>query len=375
MLHGFIQSLQGRLSSCELANSAIEEWITELERITREDTYVEQKTTHFKSGSVGLWNKYPNREAAAAAITYLRYRKADNELRMMPLDERVPRMMDCIEGRHSFGPGTSSYLEGDLTRLGQSALPLLVKRAPTSGLSVEPYLRITRGIGGPEAIKFLVRVSKDRANDSWIRCDALTAAATLEGGREIKSVLIEFLRDDTVLKGSSCARQSSFGDSDHEPCLYQSFPLRSCAATALTQMTGKNWGPVFNEDYSTWKAWSESANPEQFHPFMAARNEAEMKELASVLLNRAVEYRTGPWNSPCQESEATIVGRQLGELGTFGVSALVEYFHSRAPMLGKQTAVENLKVWIGSVLEAIDTPEAQAAQEVIDGFPAPDAPP
>ena len=375
MLQGFLRSLGERLAECELENGTIDEWVAELERITREDTYVVQRPTQFKSELIVLRNTYPNREAAAGAIAYFRYRKADNELRKMPLDERVPRMMDSIEGRHSFGSGTSLYLEGELIRLGEDALRLIVKRAPTGGPSAEQYIRITRGIGGLEAVKYLMRVSKDQANESWVRCDALTAASTLTGAQVIMPELTEFLRDNTVERGSRCRSQRSFDDSDHEPCQYELFPLRSCAAAALTQITEKNWGPIFNEDYRTWKAWHDAPGPDKFHPFMLARSDSELKDLAIAVLNRALDNRFGPWESPCGRSEAQMVGEQLRELGPYGLSALVEYFQSRAPSLKRETALENLKEWTASVLGAIATPEARAAQDAVYDYHLPESAP
>jgi hypothetical protein len=345
-----------------LSGSDIDLIIEELQRIEKEDSY--EAPVPSKSKNPPMY--HPNRAEAKRAIGYFKCRKVANDLRKLPREERVSAIMDAMEGRRSDGvDGASGWFRSELALCGKEAVSLIVKHAPTTGNYPEVYIAVLGSIGSPDAADYLTRVFQDSTNTTWIRCNAIIVAASNPSPGTVSS-LIEQLRDETAEGRNRCEHQTS--RSDNEPCAVQIHPVQSCAAQALNQTTGRHWGAVFNEDYRTWAAWRDSTNREQFHPFMLARGETELKDLAFKMLYREMARCWSGATSEWGKSEAQLIAENLKILDPYGLAAVVEDFYRRAPDLKNPTALEKLKDWTAGVLSEMDTPEADKAAESLFEF-------
>jgi len=348
-----------------LEDGAIEEWIVELERIRQEDPYEVEFNKKHKSN---LKEKVKaNRGEAAGAVAYLRCRKAANEMRKLPIAERVPKMLEAFDGQSRLEEGVSrECFRSEVIRLGREAMPYVLKRAPTNGPWAEQYGGIVAAIGGPDAVKHLMAVFHDRSNEYYIRCDAIQKLYPLENSSSTVPDLIEQLNDLTKVLANRCVTQRGY--TQNEPCEFEVYPIRICTAAALCQLTGKDWGPIFYHDHRTWSAWSAAADKDKFHPFMLPRTESEIKVLAREMLNRLMTQHQTHMRENYQTPFAVQVGEQLQPLGTYGIDLVVEEFHQRAPMLRNETALENLQSWASGVLSAIDQVAGRRAAERIEEF-------
>ncbi len=375
-LERYLMALQNRSHDDPLDNSDIDEIIEELRHIEKEDPFEAPRKFKLKHQPTNPPMYHPNRVEAKRLIEDLQRRKIANDFRTLPLPERVGAIMDVFEGRRSTGiHGGSGWFRSELVRCGQEAVPLIVKNAPTSGYATEAYVSVLGQIGSRDAADYLTRVFQDRVgNNQWNRCRAMEAITPMSEEKFILA-LIEELEDESSVNMDRCLGQTS--RSDNEPCNATYFQIQHCASKALTRATGRDWGPIFNEDYRTWAAWRDSTDRTGFQPSSLSRDEAETRRLAAKLLQREMSGRpmANMSATPATWKEETgLIGERMRRLGTIGVEAVMEEFERRARELKNPNAFEKLKDWTSRVLLAIGTPEARNAAVAISEYNAPASP-
>ena len=84
--------------------------------------------------------------------------------------------------------------------------------------------------------------------------------------------------------------------SSHKPYIGRYYVVQHEASNSLSQITGHNWGLLYNEDHKTWSAWFKKDNREAFAPQTVKRTQKEIEILIDFLFHRFMSARP-PWQT------------------------------------------------------------------------------
>ncbi|MBI3834513.1 MAG: HEAT repeat domain-containing protein [Planctomycetes bacterium] len=239
------------------------------------------------------------------------------------------------------------------------------------------YIHILGRIGDVRAIEAMIEAMKRLPAESFTsRCEAMQSLSKLDTGRVI-DFLINELQNDAVTNCNRCitlqqqlpppeSMQTPSNKESNEPCIFEVYPIRQCAARTLNLLTKRNWEPVFEEDFKTWAAWRDCTDRSVFDPNLLARTDEELAELGEKLIHREMcasrpgaNYR----GSEGRNSGIAIIGEHLRPLGSHATSVVLNEYKSRIGLICSDEGRVELRKWAATILNAIGTPDARATVE------------
>ncbi len=355
----FIIFLHRKFESSKLTDPEIDSIIDRLLKIQATDPY-QKEVTPFKSGKS---IRFPNRDETHACLFHFRFEKIANSFRKLPIEERVNRIMDCLEHPPAIMnyDTTSSFWE-ELVRAGKEAVPFIVQHKPkTPNASRAVVIALTK-LADPKGIDCIVEVLKTKGES--FRFERPIAAEALGTFKDMKAVpsLVGALQDETMqMIDRDLPQRPTAG---HKPYMSRYYSVQAKAAESLTKLTGKTWGFLYNEDYDTWSAWLHSDHQDTFRPAAVPRSDKEAAKLVEYMFHRYMSARPNPWQSVnALETEDGVRGlsADLKQLGARVVPLVVEECHARI----RDTPIwkDKLEKWTAILLLTLDWPEAKKAAE------------
>ncbi len=370
-LHNILERLDGYAEQLGLSNDQIDRVLEEVRRIEADDPYQEMewpgKMRHDPEKGHLV---YGNRRAATGAIEVLGFRKLANPLRSLPLEERVAKVIEFKEGRADVGgyPGHgSSWFGGELWRIGKDAVPFILRRAEEAPEFRLSYIRTLSQIGDPRGIDFIVQSLREApAEDTSLRCEIIQWLSAFRGERVVEA-LIESMQDRVRSLGD--ARPTQRPQPSHELHPVRFYPVRMCAARALSTVTEKHWGFLFNEDPGTWVAWHDADDRAGFDPVNLPRSDEELAaEVENFTYRCMMEFmRSEGWAGAFGDVAYAMKQdvNHLQKLGPRVVPLLVQTtrtINAEFPVWEK-----DLRHWTRKLLTAMGTPDSLgSAAELAD---------
>lgn len=369
VLLAFLERLDSYAEELLLTNDQIDSALEELKRIQATDAYQERVSTKSRHPTEGHL-VYVNRRAARPAMDVLGFRKIANDLRPLPLETRVEMIFELIEGGANSGGDPShahSWFRGELRRIGTDAVPLIIRRAERPTPSRLGYLQVLSQIGDPRGIDIMVRALRETPpQNTFEQCQIVFC---LRPFREpgVINALVDAVQDDLRVIGDVRLSQRPQPHAERFPV--RTYPVRNCAAGALSEVTGNNWGYLFNEDPKTWSAWLACPDRARFDPSQLPRTDDELAVLIENFTFRFMseEMRTASWEhshadlSRSMPQDVAWLRQLCARVGPL----LVQAYRS---ITAEFPVWDNdLKTWTRRLLVAIDTPEAKAAAAALGG--------
>jgi len=337
------------------SDKEIDSIVEKLLEIQKTDSYSEEISVKGEKKTV-----YPNRLAVRACVFRCRFQKIANNLRALPMEQRVDGiiegMLDPPELRHA----TVELFANELVLAGKEAVPFIVKHKPKL-----PYVRrkivwALAEIGDSEAVPYIIETLENGRKDV---CYALPGAAKALGrfkGEKVVVALIAALNDPTsqYVERKQPQHKPS-GDSKHKPRIGKCYCVRHAAALSLTQVTGHDWGLVYNEDPKTWSSWLESGDRDSFSPNSVERSEKDKKALVEFLFHRYMSACPAPDQSPnalATPEGIDSIAKGLEPLGKSIVPVLVE--KCDAIVADSPVWRDELRKWTIKILSSLPWDEA-----------------
>jgi hypothetical protein len=348
----------------KLTTAQLEEILPQLKKIEKHDEY--QKAYWSKRRHTAKYARYrpANRIAATNAIVVLGFRRIANELRSLPLSERVNKLLEYFEGRATVEIGQSDaprWFGGELWRMGKDAVPFILARAENAPDHQKAYMKLLSRIADARAIDFLISrlraIPEDNLTD---KCNAISLLARFKDAKVIEVLIAELNESQVRLpRGIRPQQQCSLRKQARPSWTY---PIRKSASRTLSGITKKHWSPVFQEDPKTWKAWWKAADREAFDPSSIARTDSDLSELLESFFYLFAEenMRSPSWNDGNGHQWAfNLCAKDLVRLGPRVPETLVETYKridKEFPVWGYE-----LQVWTLRLLETMDTPASHTA--------------
>jgi len=354
-LYKYIYFLNYELDKSHLANDQIDLIIEKLLEIQESDPY--QKEVVGKGGKVV---GYFNRWATRGCIFRFRFQKIANNLRALPVEERVAGIVEGMVNPPKLGYSTPKKFAGELVIAGKEAVPFIIGHKPK-----EPYLRrnivwALGQIGDSRGVPYIIEVL--RVEDETFGSARVEAAKALGNfkGKKVVAALVAALRDQTYRDIDRHLPQVR--RPGHVPYLGRYYSVQHAASESLSDITGHNWGLVYNEDHKTWSAWFTAKRQEGFTPARVARTAQEVEKLVELLFHRYMSARPNPWqreNILATAEGIKSISEDLKPLGKSVVSGLVKVCNEQVEksVLWR----EELQRWTKSVLVSLEWDEAVQA--------------
>ncbi len=352
-LNKFISFLSRNFHKLHLSEGEIDCVIEKLREIQQSDPYQIEA-----SGKGGKGIRHPNKALAGQCIPRIEFLKTANQLRVLPLEERVGKIIEGLDA-HPFG-----YYGGELSVLGKEAVPFIIQHRPKQPYACRVLIQILIEFGDPKAIPFIndVLETKDEGF-SHARPVAAKALGNFDGDAVI-GALISALKDTTCQDIDRHLPQAIPTPKTHKPYIGKYYSVQHAASQSLSKITGHDWGWVYNEDYKTWLAWFEKANDESFSPRTIERTDKEIRALIEHLFDRYMSARPNPWQP--QNDLATFEGiksisEDLEILGASVASILLQECDtriSRYPVWSKE-----LQAWTKKLLFSLQNNETSQSAE------------
>jgi HEAT repeats len=357
-LHGFIIFLRSKFDKSSLSNKEIDRIVKRLLAIQESDPY--HKVVESKSGKVKV---FPNRGGAQQCIFTFRFQKMANSLRQLPIEERVNRIIDGIEHPpESLGYDATASFSAELVRAGREAVPFIIQHKPGNPYHRGVVVCALAAIEDPRGVDYIIEVLKTK--DNAFRFDRPIAAKALAKFRRRKVVeaLVEALQDQTFELIDRHLRQRP--SATHKPYVGRYYSVQHAAAQSLTELTGKSWGLLYNEDYKTWSSWLRSDRRGTFSPASLRRSDKEVAKLVEYMFHRRMSGRPNPWQPQniLQQAEGIrSLSTDLTRLGPRVVPLTIAEYKVRI----KETPLwkDELRQWTRDLLLSLDWKEARAAAE------------
>jgi len=357
-LYGFITFLDYTFDRSNLTDKEIDQIVERLLTIQESDPY--QKVVE---GKIGKRKIFANRGATQECIFRFRFQKIANSLRELPIEERVSKIIDGIEHPpKGLGYETTGCFSAELVRAGKEAVPFIVQHKPR-----EPYYRgavvsALARLGDPRGIDYIIEVLKTK--DDSFRSERPLAATALAkfNDKRVVQALVDALQDETIQAIDRHMPQAP--SATHKPYIGRYYSVQHAAAQSLTELTGKDWGPLYNEDYNTWSSWLHSDHPDTFTPTVVPRSDKEVSKLVEYMFHRYMSARPypGPGTNVLETADGVrSLSKDLKQLGMRVVHLMVDEYHARI----KETPLwkEELEQWTRNLLLTLDWKEAKEAAE------------
>ena len=338
--------------------------IAQLSVIEASDPYYMENPNY--QGNSDFMGMYPNREMAKHPLLRFKFHKIAGELRKLPLEERVNKIIAGLQQQ----PGkkldfTSSYAR-ELELTGKEAVPLIVQHQFKESRARQAIMGVLDSLGDPRGIDYIVDILHTPGDD--FAQDRLAAAYSLSKFSDQRAVvaLIQALKDDTSKTGHRF--EFEYPRPKDKIYLARYFPVRQRAAESLSKITGKDWGLLFNEDHATWFAWLNAQDQDTFTPVRVKRAEKERQELITALFHAYMSGRplfsSYSQNTLASEEGIQALADDLNQLGPSVVPLIVQEYHAR--MVETPNWHRMLRSWTRKLLLAMDREDAkQAAQDLI----------
>ena len=334
--------------------------LTELERIRKEDPFKDE----FDTPRGIRKTVYPNRGAARPAILRLRLQTYTNQLRRLPVKDRVNKTIDYLEHPPMPIYETTADFTEELIASGRAGVPFMVQRKPKDPFLRSAIVQALGKIGDARGLDYIIEVLQTPGDEHLHeRPEAARALASFKGEKAI-GALLEALRDESSVMVEK--KLPAPPGPDPKPFEGRYYLVRHAASKSLSTITGRSWGLLYNEDHRTWAEWRRAGGQESFQPASIKRTEQELTALFEELFHR---YMAGRPPKPGPEillgniDGDRSLAADLKALGKKSVSLMVEQCAERS----KQSPVweRELKRWTRTVLSYLDWPEARKVAETL----------
>lgn len=381
---GLLEQLGGDVRDLTLTKDQIDVLIEQLKVIQENDPYQEPRWGKVQRTPENARMIFVNRGRATRLIEELGYRKITIDLAALPLDQRISALMEYVEGK-SPGKYESGWFSVELWRIGTDAVPPIMERMQATAEHDHIYVSLLSQIGDPRGVEAVVLALRRTPADGSSRlCDVIQSLRAYEWSYDkwkertaqrddmvdllgidwrqaAAASLIEVLRSEVrVISDARMRQQSRVGD---ETFPYRLYPVRQCAAEALSGITGEHWGMLFNEDHATWQGWSSAAAGQDFDPLDVPRTDQELAALIENFTYGCMRQnmRFYDWENRRLHEDSTLKTdiASLVRLGPRAVTMLVDTNQSITTEF--PVWEEELKLWMIRLLEAMDTTEAREA--------------
>lgn len=361
-LHGLIVFLDANCDKLRLTDQEIDPIIEQLLAIQKTDPY--QKTVEaFKDPTRREVTVFPNRGATDQCIFRFQFQKVRNALRRLPLDERVDKIIEGIEHPpKGFHFETVGSFEEELIRAGHDAVPFIVQHKPKESYHRRAVVGALAAIGDPRGIDYIIEVLN--TPDDAFRFERPIAAKALAKFKDPRVVpaLVKALQDET--REDIDRHLPQVESPNHKPYIGRYYSVQHAAAQSLTELSGKDWGLLYNEDHRTWSSWRHSDHPDSFNPGRVERSDQETAKLIEYMFHRRMSARPNPWQPQNMLETPDGVRRltaDLKPLGTRVVPLVVDEYHARI----KETPLwqDELRKWTRELLTALDWNNAKEAAQ------------
>ncbi len=357
-LHEFITFLDYKFDKSNLTDREIDRIIESLRTIQESDSYQKWVLT---KGGIDKNKVFPNRGAAQQCIFRFRFQKIANSLRQLPMEERVKRIIDGIEHPPTdLGYETTGCFSTELVRAGKEAVPFIIQHKPGQPYHRRAVVTALAQLNDPASIDYIIEVMKTK-DDSY-RFERPIAARALAkfNTKRVIEALVDALRDQTFIPVDRHLPQME--SPAHKPYIGRYYSVQHAAAQSLTELTKKDWGLLYNEDYKTWSSWLKSDKPDVFSPADVRRSEIEVEKLIEYMFHRRMSGRPNPWQPQNVLEKAEVIrslSTDLKQLGPRVVPLTVDEYHARikATPLWKN----ELRQWTRDLLLSLDWKEAKEA--------------
>ncbi|MBI4557445.1 MAG: HEAT repeat domain-containing protein [Candidatus Hydrogenedentes bacterium] len=258
---------------------------------------------------------FPNRLASEDCIFRLEYQKIVNEIRKLPMKQRVERIVEGILDPPKLKYWSAHLLANELVIAGSGAVEHATEyKHPELTQFIVPALA---EIGDPRAVDYIIEALHTPGKAaSVVRPKAATALARF-GGDKALAALVEAMKDDTTIEIDK--NQWQVWTPSHKPRLGLYYVVRHAASESLTEITGKDWGWLLNEDYKTWKAWLDGGDKRvTFDPRSVTRDDYDRTQLARFLYHRYMSGRPNAWQSRNVLAEEEGIKSLIRDLASLG---------------------------------------------------------
>ena len=364
-LNHYITAVGSKVDELELTNDELDAIIAQLTVIQNTDPY-QQQVAGFKGDKNRSRTKFPNRDTAKSYVARFKFQKLANELRKLPMEERVNTIVAGIKQPPGEGKLASVYAyTKELLRTGKEAVPFIVQHQFQESYHRQEIIKLLATLGDPQGIDYIIEILQtpgdEFARDRPVAAEAL---ANFRAGRVVVA-LVQALQDDTTVIGNRFQPQISRpGDKNY---LAHSFPVRQAAAQSLSQITGKDWGLLFNEDHLTWVSWLNAQDRARFTPADVKRSEEQLEALITALFHAYMSGRfpnhSFPRNALASEEGIQALADDLNQLGPAVVPLIVKEY--QAHLAETPDWHDMLQAWTKNILLAMDREDAQKAAETL----------
>ena len=260
---------------------------------------------------------------------------------------------------------TVGSFAGELIRAGSDAVPFIVQHKPKEPYNRRAVVNALAAIGDPRGIDYIIEVLNTPGDSFRFERPIAAKALAKFSEKRVVMALIGALQDETHEDiDRHLPQQERAG---HKPYIGRYFSVQHAAAQSLTDITGKDWGLLYNEDYLTWSSWLRSEHPDTFSPATLDRSGPERAKLVGYMFHRYMSGRPNPWqpqNTLATSAAVRSLAMDLKQLGPSVVPLIVNEYHARV----KETPLwhEELREWTKELLEAFDWSEAKESAKTLN---------
>ncbi|MDP7134143.1 MAG: HEAT repeat domain-containing protein [Planctomycetota bacterium] len=311
---------------------------------------------------------YMNRFAARTLVLRLRIQKLVVPLLKLPMEARVNRLIQYIEKPPWLIVETTRHFTQELVFAGREAVPHIIKHRPKDPYHRGRIAEALATIGDPGGLDYIIEILHAKEKE-WQREKryAAFALAKFKNDKAIRA-LIEALKDDAFTTPEKDLPKEP--GPNPRPFMGRFYFVRHAAGHALSEISGMDWGPLYNEEYKTWDTWLKKGRPEDFEPSTLKRTEEEWRELFAKLFDRFTSpsvYERHPGREFFNTEEGFMqMARELHGVGVKSVGLMMDEFKKKVDDNPNWDQVMGL--WVRSILRLLPWPEAKQQADTIKLF-------
>ncbi len=172
-LREYISFLDYTLDKAHLSGKEIDRIISKLLEIQDSDPY--EKEVDSKGGKRTL---HPNRHVSHQCIFRFRFQKIANDIRALPMEERVAELVKGMVDPPKLGYQTTGSFGRELTKAGKEAVPFIIRHKPEQPSYRRQIVEVLAEIGDASGVPYIIEVLNiDDENFRFARPDAAIALA------------------------------------------------------------------------------------------------------------------------------------------------------------------------------------------------------
>jgi hypothetical protein len=311
---------------------------------------------------------YQNRYAARTLVLRLRIQKLVVPLLKLPMEERVKKLLQFIEEPPRFLAETTRHFTQELVFAGKEAVPFIIKHRLKDSYHRGRVAEALGTIGDLRALDYIIEIlQSDEKESQREKRYAAFALANFKDDKAIRA-LVEALSDDAFTTPEKDLPREP--GPNPRPFIGRFYFVKHAAGFALSEISGMDWGPLYNEEYRTWDTWMKNGKPEDFEPSTLKRTEEEWRDLFIKLFDRFTSpsvYELPPGRQIFNSKEGYMqMARELHAVGVKSVDYMMDEFKKK--LEDNPNWDQAMGLWVRSILRLLPWPEAKKQAETIKLF-------